>query len=212
MRPSVPTSVILDAAAELVAERGFADVRMDDVATRAGVAQGVLYLRFAGKDALLVAIVRRELALATRTTAAAVAADPHGGMLSRLFVHSVGALRSRPALLRFYRDDPAPLGRLARGRDDDHRPRALLGAALILDLQRAGLVHPDLDPDALAANLTVWSRGLVTRAHGDDVEALVLGMADLVARGADVPDADPDPGRAAIARFLDALLAELEDR
>lgn len=210
MRPSIPTSVILDAAAALVADRGFDDVRMEDVAARAGVAKGVLYLRFAGKDALLVAIVRRELALATRATAELVAADPRGGLLSRLFVHSVDALRSRPALLRFYRDDLSPVGRLARNRDDDHRPRALLGATLVEELQRVGTVDPHLDAAVLAANLTVWSRGLVTRAHGDDVEELVLGMADLVARGADLDVGDTADGSDAILRFTDALIADLE--
>lgn len=210
MRPSIPTPVILDAAAGLVAQHGYADVRMEDVAARAGVAKGVLYLRFSGKDALLVAIVRRELALAARRTAELVAADAQGGLLSRLFVHSVAALRSRPALLRFYRDDPAPVGRLVRDRADDHRPRALLGATLLRELQSAGTVAASLDADVLAANLTVWSRGLVTRVHGDDVETLVFGMADLVARAADVPGADPAPGVAAVLRFVDALVADLE--
>lgn len=210
MRPSIPTAVILDAAADLVAERGFDDVRMDDVAARAGVAKGVLYLRFAGKDSLLVAIVRRELALAARRTADLVGADPRGGLLSRLFAHSVDALRSRPALLRFYRDDPSPVGRLVRASPDDHRSRALLGATLLRELQHAGTLAPELDADVLAANLTVWSRGLVTRVHGDDVESLVLGMADLIARAADVPEADPSPGSAAILRFVDALVADLE--
>lgn len=206
MRPSIPTSVILDAAAALAAERGFAELRMDDVAARAGVAKGVLYLRFAGKDALLVAIVRRELALATRRTAELVADDPDGGFLSRLFLHSAAALRSRPALLRFYRDDPSPVGRLAA----DDRPRALLGVELIRELQDAGTVSRDLDAAALAANLTAWSRGLVTRVHGDDVEALVLGMADLVARAADVDAPDTGAGRSAVLRFTDALIADLE--
>lgn len=210
MRPSIPTPVILEAAAALVAERGFGDVRMEDVAARAGVAKGVLYLRFNGKDALLLALVRRELALATGLTAELVAADPRGGMLSRLFVHSAAALHSRPALLRFYRDDPAPVGRLVRARDDDHRPRALLGATLIAELQTAGTVDPALDADVLAANLAVWSRGLVTRVHGDDVDALVHGMADLVARAADVAHADPSSGRDAVLRFTAALIADLE--
>lgn len=210
MRPSVPTPVILDAAADLVAERGYDAARMDDVAARAGVAKGVLYLRFAGKDALLLALVRRELALATRRTADLVTADERGGLLSRAFVHSLTALRSRPALLRFYRDDPAPLGRLTRERGDDHRGRALLGAALVTDLQRAGTVEPGVDPRVLAANLTVWSRGLLTRAHGDDVEALIVGMGDLIARAVDVQHGDSAAGRAAILRFTDALLADLE--
>ncbi|MFI6449982.1 helix-turn-helix domain-containing protein [Streptosporangium amethystogenes] len=55
-RPGVDTNVILDAAAELVAERGFGGVRIDEVATRAGVAKGVLYLRFTGPTRRLSAL------------------------------------------------------------------------------------------------------------------------------------------------------------
>ena len=48
-------SAILRAAVEVFAERGFENARMRDVAERAGVADGTLYLYFKGKEALLVA-------------------------------------------------------------------------------------------------------------------------------------------------------------
>lgn len=51
-------SELLDAAAEVFAARGYAAARLDDVAARAGVSKGTLYLYYAGKEDLFKAMVR----------------------------------------------------------------------------------------------------------------------------------------------------------
>jgi AcrR family transcriptional regulator len=53
---------LLDAALEVFVERGFAAARTDDVAQRAGVAKGTLYLYYASKDELLKAVIQRYIA------------------------------------------------------------------------------------------------------------------------------------------------------
>ncbi len=49
---------ILAAARRLFAERPYAAVRMEDIAAAAGLAKGTLYLHFADKDAIIVALGR----------------------------------------------------------------------------------------------------------------------------------------------------------
>jgi len=49
---------ILDAALTVFAERGYEAARLDDMAARAGVAKGTLYLYFKDKEALFAALVR----------------------------------------------------------------------------------------------------------------------------------------------------------
>jgi AcrR family transcriptional regulator len=49
---------ILAAALELFVERGFAATRLEDVAQRAGVSKGTVYLYFDGKEELFKAVVR----------------------------------------------------------------------------------------------------------------------------------------------------------
>jgi AcrR family transcriptional regulator len=49
---------ILDAALDVFADKGFAETRLDDVAARAGVAKGTLYLYVASKEDLFGALVR----------------------------------------------------------------------------------------------------------------------------------------------------------
>ena len=52
---------ILAAALALFAERGFAATRLDEVALRAGVTKGTLYLYFPNKEELFEAVVRQAL-------------------------------------------------------------------------------------------------------------------------------------------------------
>src|SRR5246127_4959473 len=52
---------ILAAALDEFAARGFAATRLDDVARRADVAKGTIYLHFADKEALFEELIRTEL-------------------------------------------------------------------------------------------------------------------------------------------------------
>jgi AcrR family transcriptional regulator len=52
---------LLDAALDVFAEKGFAAARTDDVAARAGVSKGTLYLYYPSKEALLVAVIRQSV-------------------------------------------------------------------------------------------------------------------------------------------------------
>ena len=52
---------ITAAALELFVERGYAGTRLDDVAARAGVSKGTVYLYFANKEELFKAVVREGL-------------------------------------------------------------------------------------------------------------------------------------------------------
>lgn len=49
---------ILDAALEVFAERGLADARLEDIAKRAGLSKGTIYLYFANKEELFREVVR----------------------------------------------------------------------------------------------------------------------------------------------------------
>src|SRR5207244_10069839 len=52
---------ILTAALDEFAARGFAATRLDDVAKRAGVAKGTIYLYFADKETLFQELIRAQL-------------------------------------------------------------------------------------------------------------------------------------------------------
>ncbi|MCW7538259.1 TetR/AcrR family transcriptional regulator [Aquabacterium sp. A7-Y] len=54
---------LLDAALDLFVEKGFAATKIDDVAARAGVSKGTVYLYFPSKEELLKAVIRHNLSL-----------------------------------------------------------------------------------------------------------------------------------------------------
>src|SRR5580700_8821287 len=55
-----PTEIVA-AALECFKERGFAATRLEDVAARAGVTKGTIYLYYSNKEELFKAVVRGEL-------------------------------------------------------------------------------------------------------------------------------------------------------
>ncbi|HEY5634453.1 MAG TPA: TetR/AcrR family transcriptional regulator [Burkholderiaceae bacterium] len=60
---------LIDAALALFVERGFAATRAEDVARRAGVSKGTLYLYFSSKDELLRAVIRERVSTRIEATA-----------------------------------------------------------------------------------------------------------------------------------------------
>ncbi len=66
---------ILKAALEEFSTRGFATARLDDVAKRAGVAKGTIYLYFRDKERLFQELVRAELSPVVNALEAAQLAD-----------------------------------------------------------------------------------------------------------------------------------------
>ena len=52
---------VLDAALELFIEKGFAATRVEDIAKRAGLSKGAVYLYFSSKEAVLEGLVRRAI-------------------------------------------------------------------------------------------------------------------------------------------------------
>jgi AcrR family transcriptional regulator len=52
---------VLDAALELFVARGFATTRVEDIAVRAGLSKGAVYLYFPSKEAILEGLVKRAL-------------------------------------------------------------------------------------------------------------------------------------------------------
>jgi AcrR family transcriptional regulator len=73
---------LLDAALMLFAEKGFAATRAEEVAQRAGVSKGTLYLYYPSKEELLKAVIREHLS--SRIAAGAAAAEKHRGPVAEL--------------------------------------------------------------------------------------------------------------------------------
>jgi len=114
---------LLAAAIELFVERGFASTRLEDVARRAGVSKGTLYLYYANKEDLFKAVVRQSIVPTIGAAEASVAEfEGHSAELLRHVImswwHRIGATKASgisklilaesdnfPELARFYQQE-----------------------------------------------------------------------------------------------------------
>jgi AcrR family transcriptional regulator len=101
---------ILDAALAEFAARGFAMARMEDIAARAGVTKGTLYLYFASKEELFKSLVRESIGAAIRARQAD--ADAYEGPAAELLA----------TVIRF-------IGHFARTSDRAVLPKILMAEA-----------------------------------------------------------------------------------
>jgi AcrR family transcriptional regulator len=79
---------ILTAALKVFGERGFAATRMEDVAKEAGITKGAIYLYFPSKQALLEALVRRDIS--PRIAMIRALLDAHQGPVEPLLRAVIG--------------------------------------------------------------------------------------------------------------------------
>src|SRR5205807_4196642 len=54
-------ALILEAAEEVLMEKGYYETSMDEIAARVGIAKGTVYLHFPSKEDLVVAIFQRDM-------------------------------------------------------------------------------------------------------------------------------------------------------
>ena len=65
----------MDAAEQLMSQRAPEEIRIEDVATQAGISPASVYVHFGTKDALMAAVTERVLAVATESLRSAYAAE-----------------------------------------------------------------------------------------------------------------------------------------
>lgn len=185
MRP-VPTSIAAKVmrAADLFAERGFDQTKIEDIAEATGVPKTTLYYYFVGKEEILV-FLQQEL-FTEVADAVAIAVDVPGAAAERLCEVIRAQLRvmaERPALWRAFLAD---IGRVAQlpqlvealatayygpverllgegvadgslrpSEDPETTSMAIFGAVSMVGLRRV-LAGQSLDPDGLAAQVIAF--------------------------------------------------------
>ncbi len=88
-------ALILQAAEAVLAEKGYHDTSMDEIAARVGIAKGTIYLHYPSKDDLVIALFVREMAAFRRfTEQTAVEPLPARERLEAVLRHVYGGMRS----------------------------------------------------------------------------------------------------------------------
>ena len=182
-------AAILGAALEEFAARGFAATRLDDVARRAGVAKGTIYLHFRDKESLFQELVRAMLSPLVGTIEAAALRDlPIRAvveMIVDLFVNEIYGTR-RKDVIRLIVAEGSRFPKLAEVyyREVIARVLPVMRARLTLAVERGELPHDALArfPQLLVAPALVaiiWN-ALFGRLAPLDVRGLMRAHLDVL--------------------------------
>lgn len=192
---------LLEAALDLFVEKGFSATRSEEVAARAGVSKGTLFLYFPSKEELFKAVVRENLVRPVREGAAEVAAfqGNSGDLLEHLMLEwwrRYGATKASgisklmiseaanfPELAAFYREEVIQPGLdmvhavLQRGVErGEFRP-------VQLDLATQSVI-------ALLMYIVMWKHAMGACSPVDahlDPESFIRQHAQLLVRGLSLP-------------------------
>ncbi len=154
---------ILDAAWVCFAERGYRQATMQDIAAKAGLSTGAIYLYYEGKDALIKALNQRNLETGRRMIEA-VRANSTGPLSSmRALGAAMISVFSDPGFEAATRLSIEMWPEVIRNEDLAAASRRELSfwrqevGKLLREAQEAGEIRPDADPDTIAIlSICAW--------------------------------------------------------
>ncbi|MBE3001431.1 helix-turn-helix transcriptional regulator [Nocardiopsis sp. HNM0947] len=144
---------ILDAAADLMVVLGPAKITIEDVARRAGVGKGTVYLHFPTKEVLFLVVLMRTQAETAARIVRVMGEDPVQILPSRVGATSLEAFGDSPLLQKVFMADTGMLGTVSEtaaaegGEVTDQRLNDL--EAYFHLLREHGLVRTDLAREEL---------------------------------------------------------------
>ncbi len=188
---------LLDAAARVFAQRGYADAQMDEIAAAADTSKGGLYFHFPTKEALIAAVIGRAGEVLRRRVAKAMSAagsDPVARADAALatLIETLSAHRS---LARVLATETVIGSAAARDRvaeiEDEFVAVIARELRCALDSGRLSRLDAPLDPDLTArawvgmvqATLTAWAAGRIATP----IERIYPELRRLLLRSAGVP-------------------------
>jgi AcrR family transcriptional regulator len=153
---------IMDVTADLILRWGYQKVTIEDVARRAGIGKGTIYLHWRSREALFRATLLRETLDVFGSLVDRMRADPVTCLPHRLYSELFAENMRQPLLVALLTKDTEVLGRLVAQDADDPTDREEDVAAYreyVLTLRDAGLVRTDLSPDQQLYLMQVFSGG-----------------------------------------------------
>lgn len=180
---------ILSAATEVFAEKGYHAARVTEIAQRAGVADGTIYLYFPGKEDLLIAVFRDGIGTYLRHLHGRLdGIDSEEERLRVLVATHLSYLGSHPHFARVTQVElRQPVGKIRQAINEIMDPYFHLIDSISEEGRKRGTFRPELDR-RLARRLifgfldecvTAW----VMSAHPYDLGALAPQAADLLLGG-----------------------------
>lgn len=194
--PLTDVDRILTAAADILMADGYDAVTVDAIAAHSGLAQSEVSELFETPGDALVAMLNREFAAMYAGIVDHIERDPRGGLLSRIYLYILAGIYERPLSKTLFVIDRDALNRIMRhSHSFRYVPQVGIRGEMIERLQEAGMVRRDIDASMISSVLSVCSAGLALTAPHDDLDLVIRGISDLLARSVDADVADTEAGK-----------------
>jgi AcrR family transcriptional regulator len=172
-------SRILDTAADLLLRWGYKRVTVEDIAERAGIGKGTLYLHWKTKDALFQTLLLREAVRIWRELLEGMRANATAVRLSRMMQAVMLITMRRPLARALFMGDMELLGKLG-GHSVDRALRSqqmIMSKEFVVLLRTHGLLRTDLElaVQMYALQATITGFLLIEPFLADD-DALALDL------------------------------------
>lgn len=182
---------ILDAAAVVFREQGYANARLSDIAERAGIQTGSLYYHFDSREALVAEILHLGIETAWHNVRAAVdtlppSASPLDRLSTALRAHTLAVLEisdCSSAQAKIVGQVPPDVARPHRA---EQRAYGNYWNELLLDAQQGGAIAPDADLFAirmLAFGAMNWTAEWFTPGRSGEAAAVADQAVRLILHG-----------------------------
>jgi AcrR family transcriptional regulator len=206
---------ILDAAAELYQRHGYKRVTIDDIAERAEIGKGTIYLHWKTRQALSIAVLEREFLNGLDELVGYIRADPQAALLHRMSYNLYVGVMHRPLLHALYTSDWETLGKLTKsglgGKFQSNMSMASNGYLPLL--VESGLIRPGLTANELVYTYRATIGGFfITDAFVNEQDSIAIErraalLSEIVQRAF---EAEPPPSAQVVQVLAPRVIAVWE--
>jgi AcrR family transcriptional regulator len=214
---------ILDVTAQLLLRHGYDKVTMSDVADAVGLNRRLVYLLFPSKDALMKALLLRELNVYAEVWNRYLDRDPSAGSVASVYRGLLAALEQLPLMAAMYTRDEQTFGKylsrpgsfFAFWPPDPGPTREYLQA-----MQELGVVRQDINTKAMAFILDALAPSILAAisSHAkapdqpsfDELVETVAGLCECLLTPQ--AGANLEAGRAMMRQKIEEVRAQLTER
>jgi AcrR family transcriptional regulator len=158
----VRVNTILEATAKLIIQQGYDKTTIGDIARKAGISRGLVYLHFKNKDEIFEALLAQEFLKYAQTWLEHIEQDPRGGTIGGIYRSVLYAISSNPFMAAIVKRDPHIMGNYLR------KPNNILVTlqspspvkSFLEAMQQAGAIRQDINLVVMEYIMDVLSYGL----------------------------------------------------
>lgn len=171
-KPEIRRELLLDAAQEVLVERGLSGITMEGIAARAGVNKALPYRHFENADAVVVELfVRFNHIIGSRVVTAIASHDTLEGRIRATVATYFDVVRDHGALLSVVMDRGSDIhARASKATDAHHFVTGLVVGSFGVRRRDADAVA-DVLQGILAAAATSWAKKHARRAQAETLAA-----------------------------------------